>query len=96
MKDKDYLKDIRDRNDDNSLKYDKMISEIPFITNPKELKKLKEIFIWNSYEKGMRFNMKIKILELLKNGISSVCAKYINDKNEIEYLPIFYIEGSQT
>lgn len=43
MKDKDYLKDIRDRNDDNSLKYDKMISEIPFITNPKELKKLKEI-----------------------------------------------------
>ena len=40
--------------------------------------------------------MKIKILELLKNGISSVCAKYINDKNEIEYLPIFYIAGSQT
>ena len=40
--------------------------------------------------------MKIKILELLKNGISSVCAKYINDKDEIEYLPIFYIAGSQT
>ena len=40
--------------------------------------------------------MKIKLLEMLKNGISSVCAKYINEKNEIEYLPIFYIAGSQT
>ena len=40
--------------------------------------------------------MKIKLLEILKNGISSVCAKYINEKNEIEYLPIFYIAGSQT
>ena len=30
------------------------------------------------------------------NSISSICAKYINDKNEIEYLPIFYIAGSQT
>ena len=38
--------------------------------------------------------MKIKLLEILKNGISSVCAKYINEKNEIEYLPIFYIAGS--
>ena len=58
-----------------------------------QIKKLKGIFI---YEKGMILNMKIKILELLKNGISSVCAKYINEKNEIEYLPIFYIAGSQT
>ena len=40
--------------------------------------------------------MKIKFLEILKNSISSVCAKYINEKNEIEYLPIFYIAGSQT
>ena len=40
--------------------------------------------------------MKIKLLEMLKNGISSVCAKYINENNEIEYLPIFYIAGSQT
>ena len=40
--------------------------------------------------------MNIKILEILKNGINSICAKYINDKNEIEYLPIFYIAGSQT
>ena len=41
----------------------------------------------------------MNILNLIKdsiNSISSVCAKYINDKNEIEYLPIFYIAGSQT
>ena len=38
-----YLNDIRDKDDDNSLKYDKMISEIPYITNPKDLKKLNEI-----------------------------------------------------
>ena len=40
---KTYLNNIRDKNDDNSLKYDKMISEIPYITNPKDLEKLKEI-----------------------------------------------------
>ncbi len=40
---KTYLNSIRDKNDDNSLKYDKMISEIPYITNPKDLDKLKEI-----------------------------------------------------
>ena len=44
----------------------------------------------------MIVNMKIKILDLLKSGINSVCAKYINEKNEVEYLPIFYIAGSQT
>ena len=38
-----YLNNIRDKNDDNSIKYDKMISEIPYITNPKDLEKLKEI-----------------------------------------------------
>ena len=38
-----YLNNIRDKNDDNSLKYDKMISEVPYITNPKDLEKLKEI-----------------------------------------------------
>ncbi len=38
----------------------------------------------------------MNILNLIKDSISSVCAKYINDKNEIEYLPIFYIAGSQT
>lgn len=32
----------------------------------------------------------------LKNSISTLCAKYLNDKNETEYLPIFYIAGSQT
>ena len=43
MDTKTYLNNIRDKNDDNSLKYDKMISEIPYITNPKDLEKLKEI-----------------------------------------------------
>ena len=43
MDTKTYLNNIRDKNDDNSLKYDKMISEIPYITNPKDLKKLNEI-----------------------------------------------------
>ena len=38
----------------------------------------------------------MKLIDLLKNSISSICAKYINEKNEIEYLPIFYIAGSQT
>lgn len=41
----------------------------------------------------------MNIIEIVKNGInniSSICAKYINDKDEIEYLPIFYIAGSQT
>ena len=40
---KTYLNNIRDKNDDNSLKYDKMISEIPYITNPEDLEKLIEI-----------------------------------------------------
>ena len=38
----------------------------------------------------------MKIVDFLKNSISSVCAKYLNENNEIEYLPIFYIAGSQT
>ena len=38
----------------------------------------------------------IDIVKNSINNISSICAKYINDKNEIEYLPIFYIAGSQT
>ena len=38
----------------------------------------------------------MKIVDFLKNSISTVCAKYINENNEIEYLPIFYIAGSQT
>ena len=38
----------------------------------------------------------MKIVEFLKNSINTVCAKYINENNEIEYLPIFYIAGSQT
>ena len=38
----------------------------------------------------------MKIVEFLKNSINTVCAKYLNENNEIEYLPIFYIAGSQT
>ena len=38
----------------------------------------------------------MNLVELLKNKINTICAKYINEKNEIEYLPIFYIAGSQT
>ena len=38
-----YLNNIRDKNIDNSLKYDKMISEVPYITNSKDLEKLKKI-----------------------------------------------------
>ena len=40
---KTYLNNIRDKNDDNIPKYDKMISEIPYITKSKDLEKLKEI-----------------------------------------------------
>lgn len=38
----------------------------------------------------------MKIIDFVKNSISTICAKYLNDNNEIEYLPIFYIAGSQT
>ncbi len=38
----------------------------------------------------------MKFVDFVKNSISSICAKYLNDDEEIEYLPIFYIAGSQT
>lgn len=38
----------------------------------------------------------MKFVDFVKNSISSICAKYLNDDDEIEYLPIFYIAGSQT
>ena len=41
----------------------------------------------------------MNIIELVKKGfdnLNTICAKYINDDNKIEYLPIFYIAGSQT
>ena len=38
----------------------------------------------------------MKIKDFIKNSINTICAKYINENNEIEYLPIFYIAGSQT
>ena len=40
--------------------------------------------------------IKIKLLEFLKSKINTACARYLNENNEIEYLPIFYIAGSQT
>ena len=36
----------------------------------------------------------MNIFEFVKNGINTICAKYINEKEEIEYLPIFYIAGN--
>ena len=36
------------------------------------------------------------ILSIIKNKIGTICAKYINEEDEIEYLPIFYTAGSQT
>ena len=38
----------------------------------------------------------MKILDIVKNSISCIYAKYIGENEEIEYLPIFYIAGSQT
>ena len=38
----------------------------------------------------------MKFIDIIKNSINTVCAKYLNEDNEIEYLPIFYIAGSQT
>ena len=38
----------------------------------------------------------MKFVDFVKNSISSICAKYLNDDGKIEYLPIFYIAGSQT
>ena len=38
----------------------------------------------------------MKFVDLVKNSINTICAKYITEDNEIEYLPIFYIAGSQT
>lgn len=38
----------------------------------------------------------MKILEFMKSSLGTICAKYLNEDNEMEYLPIFYIAGSQT
>lgn len=38
----------------------------------------------------------MNILDAIKTKIDTICAKYINENNEVEYLPIFYIAGSQT
>lgn len=39
---------------------------------------------------------KINFVEKIKYSINTICAKYLNEDDEIEYLPIFYIAGSQT
>lgn len=36
------------------------------------------------------------MLKTSLSTIGTICAKYISEENEIEYLPIFYIAGSQT
>lgn len=38
----------------------------------------------------------MKLIDFVKNSINTICAKYLNENDEIEYLPIFYIAGSQT
>ena len=38
-----YLDNIRDKNDENSINYDRLIAECPYITDPKDLDKLKKI-----------------------------------------------------
>ncbi len=41
----------------------------------------------------------MNISDWLKKGLdnlTTICVKYINENNEIDYLPIFYIAGSQT
>lgn len=38
----------------------------------------------------------MKIVDLVKTSIHTLCAKYLDENDEIEYLPIFYIAGSQT
>ena len=38
----------------------------------------------------------MRLVDLVKNSIDTICAKYLGKNNEIEYLPIFYIAGSQT
>ncbi len=37
-----------------------------------------------------------RLVRLLKDSVNNICARYLNEDNEIEYLPIFYIAGSQT
>ena len=38
----------------------------------------------------------MNLIEKLKNSVNTIYAKYINQNEEIEKLPIFYIGGSQT
>ena len=38
----------------------------------------------------------MKLMDFVINSINTICAKYLNENDEIEYLPIFYIAGSQT
>ena len=38
----------------------------------------------------------MNFVDLIKDKVNTICAKYLNDNNEEEYLPIFYIAGSQT
>ena len=38
----------------------------------------------------------MNFVDLIRSKVNTICAKYLNDNDEEEYLPIFYIAGSQT
>ncbi len=38
----------------------------------------------------------MKMFQILKSSISNIYAKYINNEDEIDNLPVFYVGGSQT
>ena len=38
----------------------------------------------------------MNIIDLIKNSINTIYTKYKENTDDIEYLPIFYIAGSQT
>lgn len=38
----------------------------------------------------------VQVIKKSIDSIESICAKYIDENNEVEYLPIFYVAGSQT
>ena len=58
-----YLNNIKEKNEENSLNYDKLISEVPYITNNKDLDKLKEILDELKRENKELYNYIISLLK---------------------------------
>lgn len=58
-----YLNNIKEKNEENSLNYDKLISEVPYITNNKDLDKLKEILDELKRENKDLYNYIISLLK---------------------------------